>query len=128
MAHRVVVGGGVGGLHAAHRIGRELAPEESVDLGRLHEPLRPRRTGDPVDTVPCAGPGLARCETHVNVAAVAAELADSLGLRSAFLGSVSSDVIGLARCPVLVVPPGASAPAAAFRRHVGMTSEHGSQG
>jgi nucleotide-binding universal stress UspA family protein len=29
------------------------------------------------------------------------------GLRSAFLGSVSSSVIGVARCPVLVVPPGA---------------------
>ncbi|HKN64224.1 MAG TPA: universal stress protein [Gaiellaceae bacterium] len=29
--------------------------------------------------------------------------------KSAFLGSVSSDVIGLARCPVLVVPPAASA-------------------
>jgi nucleotide-binding universal stress UspA family protein len=27
--------------------------------------------------------------------------------KSAFLGSVSSDVIGLARCPVLVVPPAA---------------------
>jgi nucleotide-binding universal stress UspA family protein len=28
-------------------------------------------------------------------------------LRSALLGSVSTSVIGLARCPVLVVPPGA---------------------
>jgi nucleotide-binding universal stress UspA family protein len=33
--------------------------------------------------------------------------------KSAFLGSVSSDVIGLARCPVLVVPRGVSAAAAA---------------
>jgi nucleotide-binding universal stress UspA family protein len=30
------------------------------------------------------------------------------GLRAAFLGSVSSSVIGVARCPVLVVPPGAA--------------------
>ena len=28
-------------------------------------------------------------------------------LRAAFLGSVSTDLIGVARCPVLVVPPGA---------------------
>jgi nucleotide-binding universal stress UspA family protein len=28
--------------------------------------------------------------------------------RAAFLGSVSSNLIGVARCPVLVVPPGAS--------------------
>lgn len=28
--------------------------------------------------------------------------------RSAFLGSVSRDLIGVARCPVLVVPPGVS--------------------
>lgn len=28
--------------------------------------------------------------------------------RAAFLGSVSSDLIGVARCPVLVVPPGAT--------------------
>lgn len=28
------------------------------------------------------------------------------GLKAAWLGSVSADVIGLARCPVLVVPPG----------------------
>lgn len=33
-------------------------------------------------------------------------------LRTAFLGSVSSDLIGVARCPVLVVPPGAVAPSA----------------
>lgn len=33
--------------------------------------------------------------------------------KSAFLGSVSSDVIGLARCPVLVVPPAADEPRAA---------------
>jgi nucleotide-binding universal stress UspA family protein len=30
-------------------------------------------------------------------------------LKSAFLGSVSHDLIGVARCPVLVVPPGATA-------------------
>lgn len=29
--------------------------------------------------------------------------------RAAFLGSVSASLVGLARCPVLVVPPGASA-------------------
>jgi nucleotide-binding universal stress UspA family protein len=29
--------------------------------------------------------------------------------RAAFLGSVSRDLIGVARCPVLVVPPGAAA-------------------
>jgi nucleotide-binding universal stress UspA family protein len=29
--------------------------------------------------------------------------------KAAFLGSVSTDVIGVARCPVLVVPPGAAA-------------------
>ena len=28
--------------------------------------------------------------------------------RAAFLGSVSNDLIGVARCPVLVVPPGAA--------------------
>jgi nucleotide-binding universal stress UspA family protein len=28
--------------------------------------------------------------------------------KAAFLGSVSQDLIGIARCPVLVVPPGAS--------------------
>ena len=28
--------------------------------------------------------------------------------KAAFLGSVSSSLIGVARCPVLVVPPGAS--------------------
>jgi nucleotide-binding universal stress UspA family protein len=28
--------------------------------------------------------------------------------KTAFLGSVSSDLIGVARCPVLVVPPGAA--------------------
>ncbi|HEY7398577.1 MAG TPA: universal stress protein [Gaiellaceae bacterium] len=31
-------------------------------------------------------------------------------LRAAFLGSVSTDLIGVARCPVLVVPPGAVTP------------------
>jgi nucleotide-binding universal stress UspA family protein len=31
-------------------------------------------------------------------------------LRSALLGSVSTSLIGLARCPVLVVPPGAVTP------------------
>jgi nucleotide-binding universal stress UspA family protein len=30
------------------------------------------------------------------------------GLKAAFLGSVSSNLIGVARCPVLVVPPGAA--------------------
>jgi len=30
-------------------------------------------------------------------------------IKAAFLGSVSSDVIGVARCPVLVVPPAAEA-------------------
>jgi nucleotide-binding universal stress UspA family protein len=33
-------------------------------------------------------------------------------LRAAFLGSVSTDLIGVARCPVLVVPPGAAVPSA----------------
>lgn len=37
-------------------------------------------------------------------------------LRAAFLGSVSTDVIGVSRCPVLVVPPEAGAVAA--REHV----------
>jgi nucleotide-binding universal stress UspA family protein len=32
--------------------------------------------------------------------------------KAAFLGSVSMDLIGVARCPVLVVPPGATVPAA----------------
>jgi nucleotide-binding universal stress UspA family protein len=27
--------------------------------------------------------------------------------RSAFLGSVSNSLVGVARCPVLIVPPGA---------------------
>jgi nucleotide-binding universal stress UspA family protein len=31
-------------------------------------------------------------------------------LRSALLGSVSTSLVGLARCPVLIVPPGAAAP------------------
>lgn len=30
------------------------------------------------------------------------------GLKAAFLGSVSRDLIGVARCPVVVVPPGAA--------------------
>jgi len=30
--------------------------------------------------------------------------------KAAFLGSVSRDLIGVARCPVLVVPPGVSSP------------------
>lgn len=34
-------------------------------------------------------------------------------LKSALLGSVSKDLIGVARCPVLVVPPGATTPPAA---------------
>jgi len=29
--------------------------------------------------------------------------------KAAFLGSVSNDLLGVARCPVLVVPPGVSA-------------------
>lgn len=33
--------------------------------------------------------------------------------KAALLGSVSTDLIGIARCPVLVVPPGAAAAAAA---------------
>jgi nucleotide-binding universal stress UspA family protein len=28
--------------------------------------------------------------------------------RAAFLGSVSSSLVGIARCPVLIVPPGAT--------------------
>lgn len=32
-------------------------------------------------------------------------------IKAALLGSVSTDVIGVARCPVLVVPPGAADPA-----------------
>ena len=36
-------------------------------------------------------------------------------LRAAFLGSVSTDLIGIARCPVLVVPPGAVVPSATDR-------------
>ena len=35
--------------------------------------------------------------------------ADSLQA-AAFLGSVSNSLIGIARCPVLVVPPGAAQP------------------
>ena len=31
------------------------------------------------------------------------------GLKAALLGSVSAELIGVARCPVLVVPPGAAA-------------------
>ncbi|MEJ7784068.1 MAG: universal stress protein [Solirubrobacteraceae bacterium] len=30
------------------------------------------------------------------------------GFRAAFLGSVSSSLVGVARCPVLIVPPGAA--------------------
>jgi nucleotide-binding universal stress UspA family protein len=36
--------------------------------------------------------------------------------KAAFLGSVSSDLIGLARCPVLVVPQGVVANAGQVRR------------
>lgn len=30
--------------------------------------------------------------------------------KAAFLGSVSNNLVGIARCPVLIVPPGAAAP------------------
>jgi nucleotide-binding universal stress UspA family protein len=35
--------------------------------------------------------------------------------KAAFLGRVSNSLIGIARCPVLVVPPGAVRPTGAFR-------------
>ena len=35
--------------------------------------------------------------------------------KAAFLGSVSNSLIGIARCPVLVVPTGAARPTGAFR-------------
>lgn len=44
------------------------------------------------------------------------------GLKAAWLGSVSADLIGVARCPVLVVPPGA-APATDSRPSPALSSE-----
>jgi nucleotide-binding universal stress UspA family protein len=39
--------------------------------------------------------------------------------KAAFLGSVSSELIGVARCPVLVVPPGAALGGAGRNDHIG---------
>jgi nucleotide-binding universal stress UspA family protein len=42
--------------------------------------------------------------------------------KAAFLGSVSNSLIGIARCPVLVVPRGVTEAGPAYQAHEGTTS------
>jgi nucleotide-binding universal stress UspA family protein len=95
--------------HAARRRGDEFLPRVMAETG-LDGRATPRvELGTPVDKL---------------VAVASAEEADMLVvgsrgrgfLRAALLGSVSRELVSLAPCPVLVVPPGAGAPPARSRR------------
>jgi nucleotide-binding universal stress UspA family protein len=82
-------------LHA----GEELLDQLALDEGLTDASLRPLH-GVPAER-------LADLADEEDAAFVVVGSRGRGAFKAAFLGSVSSDLIGVARCPVLVVPPGA---------------------
>lgn len=95
-------------------------------LAAQEEALAHEKAGTPLLEEAAAAAGVADTVTRLVIGVPAerlAEIADDeraemivVGSRgrgafkAAFLGSVSTSLVGIARCPVLVVPPGATAP------------------
>src|SRR5688572_28590605 len=55
-----------------------------------------------------AAEGLADLADEVNAGMIVVGSRGRGAFKAAFLGSVSSNLVGIARCPVLIVPPGAA--------------------
>lgn len=83
------------------RVGAELLEELAVDEGLTDATLRPLY-GLPAERLADLGD-----EEDAELIVVGSRGRGAF--KAAFLGSVSRDLIGVARCPVLVVPPGAAA-------------------
>jgi nucleotide-binding universal stress UspA family protein len=83
------------------RAGEELLEELAVDEGLADASLRPLY-GLPAERLADLGD-----EEDAEFIVVGSRGRGAF--KAAFLGSVSRDLIGVARCPVLVVPPGAAA-------------------
>jgi nucleotide-binding universal stress UspA family protein len=83
------------------RAGEELLEELALDEGLADVTLRPL-SGLPAERLADLGD-----EESAELIVVGSRGRGAF--RAAFLGSVSRDMIGIARCPVLVVPPAAAA-------------------
>lgn len=82
------------------RAGEELLEELALDEGLADVALRPL-SGLPAER-------LADLADEESAEFIVVGSRGRGAFKAAFLGSVSRDVIGIARCPVLVVPPGAA--------------------
>ena len=96
----------------------------AIHSQRFRQPTSRKRSPKGLLTELSAAMGLERADRRVVIGYAAerlADLADEEGaelivvgsrgrgaFKAAFLGSVSTSLIGVARCPVLVVPPGAA--------------------
>jgi nucleotide-binding universal stress UspA family protein len=83
------------------RAGEALLEELALDEGLTDATLRPLY-GLPAER-------LADLGDEENAELIVVGSRGRGAFKAAFLGSVSRDLIGVARCPVLVVPPGAAA-------------------
>jgi nucleotide-binding universal stress UspA family protein len=83
------------------RAGQELLEQIALDEGLGDATLRPL-IGLPAEQ-------LADLGDEADAAFIVVGSRGRGAFKAAFLGSVSRDLIGIARCPVLVVPPGAAA-------------------
>lgn len=83
------------------RAGEELLEELALDEGLADATLRPL-SGLPAERLADLGD-----EESAELIVVGSRGRGAF--KAAFLGSVSRDLIGIARCPVLVVPPAAAA-------------------
>lgn len=122
LAARLVLANVVEYVHAPHTTGGALGPavprtpliapvEEQTRAGeRLLEEVAERAGVEQADRRVVSGfaaERLADLADEENAALVVVGSRGRGAFKAAFLGSVSTSLIGVARCPVLVVPPGA---------------------
>jgi nucleotide-binding universal stress UspA family protein len=99
-------GGMAGAIAITEEVGlqKEAAErllEEVADDAGLVDTERRVAVGSPAE-------GLADLADEVNAEMIVVGSRGRGAFKAAFLGSVSSSLVGVARCPVLIVPPGAA--------------------
>jgi nucleotide-binding universal stress UspA family protein len=100
-----------GGTGAGHAVVEEARSQQELAERLLDQAVADAGLGD-VELRPIVGvasEGLADLADEEDAELIVVGSRGRGAFRSAFLGSVSNSLVGVARCPVLIVPPGATA-------------------